>query len=113
MIYRSDIATLRNNIENEIGKKIILRESPGKRSKTLEKSAVIEKIYPSYFRVKFDNNDSTGAYNYTDVFTKAIEIEVYDGEGYSPLGVPAIETKKSKEKEILNQMTTSEIMRNS
>mgnify|MGYP003309087887 CR=1 FL=1 len=113
MIYRSDIATLRNNIENEIGKKIILRESPGKRSKTLEKSAVIEKIYPSYFRVKFDNNDSTGAYNYTDVFTKAIEIEVYDGENYSPLGVPAIETKKSREKEILNQMTTSEIMRNS
>ena len=113
MIYRSDIATLRNNIENEIGKKIILRESPGKRSKTLEKSAVIEKIYPNYFRVKFDNNDSTGAYNYTDVFTKAIEIEVYDGENYLPLGVPAIETKKSREKEILNQMSASEIMKNS
>ncbi len=113
MIYRSDIATLRNNIENEIGKKIILRESPGKRSKTLEKSAVIEKIYPNYFRVKFDNNDSTGAYNYTDVFTKAIEIEVYNGKEYTPLFVPAIETKKAKEKELLNQMENNMIMKNS
>ena len=112
-IYRSEIADLRKNIGDNIGQKIIIKESPGKRSKPQEKVATIENTYNSYFRVKFDNNESTGAYNYTDVFTKAIEIEVYDGEGYSPLGVPAIETKKSKEKEILNQMTTSEIMKNS
>ena len=40
-IYRSEIADLRRNIGDNIGQKIIIKESPGKRSKPQEKLATI------------------------------------------------------------------------
>jgi uncharacterized protein Veg len=66
-IYRSEIADLRKNIEDNIGQKIIIKESIGKRSKPQEKSATIENVYNSYFRVKFDGVERVGSYNYTDL----------------------------------------------
>ena len=54
MIYKSDISSLKKNMEDQIGHKIIVKESPGKRSKPLEKAAIIEQVYPTYFRVKFE-----------------------------------------------------------
>lgn len=57
MIYKSDISSLKKNMEEQIGQKIIVKESPGKRSKPLEKSAIIEQVYPTYFRVKFEENE--------------------------------------------------------
>ena len=47
-IYRSEIANLRKNIEDNIGKKVIIREAPGKRSRPLEKVATIENTYQKY-----------------------------------------------------------------
>ena len=44
-IYRSDITGLRKSIGENIGQKIIVKESPGKRSKPQEKLAVIENTY--------------------------------------------------------------------
>ena len=55
MIYKSDISSLRKDMEEKIGEKIIVKESPGKRSKPQEKVATIENTYNSYFRVKFDD----------------------------------------------------------
>ena len=78
-IYRSEIADLRKNIGENIGQKIIIKESPGKRSKPQEKSAVIENVYQSYFRVKFENVDRVGSYNYTDLFTRSVEVSMYNG----------------------------------
>ena len=52
MIYKSDISSLKKDMEDKIGQKIIVKESPGKRSKPLEKPAIIEQVYPTYFRVK-------------------------------------------------------------
>ena len=83
-IYRSEIADLRKNIEENIGQKIIIKESPGKRSKPQEKSAVIENVYNSYFRVKFQDADRVGSYNYTDLFTRSVEVSMYNGETYEP-----------------------------
>ena len=95
-IYRSDIADLRKSIGNNIGQKIIIKESPGKRSKPQEKSAIIENVYQSYFRVKFENVDRVGSYNYTDLFTRSVEVSMYNGEDYEPLVQPQIEVKKTK-----------------
>lgn len=95
-IYRSEIADLRKNIEENIGQKIIIKESPGKRSKPQEKSAIIENVYQSYFRVKFENADRVGSYNYTDLFTRSVEVSMYNGETYEPLVQPQIEIKKTK-----------------
>ena len=95
-IYRSEIADLRKNIGENIGQKIIVKESPGKRSKPQEKSAVIENVYKSYFRVKFEEANRIGSYNYTDLFTKSVEVSMYNGETYEPLVQPQLEVKKTR-----------------
>ena len=95
-IYRSEIADLRKNIGENIGQKIIIKESPGKRSKPQEKAAIIENIYQSYFRVKFEDADRVGSYNYTDLFTKTVEVSLYNGRDYEPLVQPKLEVKRNK-----------------
>ena len=96
MIYKSDISSLKKNMEDQIGHKIIVKESPGKRSKPLEKSAIIEQVYPTYFRVKFEENERRSSYNYTDIFTKSVEVQIYDGEKFQALEPPAIISKKNR-----------------
>lgn len=95
-IYRSEISTLRKSICDSIGQRIIIKESPGKRSKPLEKSAIIENTYKDYFRVKFEEADRVGSYNYTDLFTRTIEVKIDNGNGYEPLIEPQIEVKRRK-----------------
>lgn len=95
-IYRSDIASLRKNIEDNKGRKIIIKESPGKRSKPQEKAATIQSIYKDYFSVKFDETDRVGSYNYTDLFTRSVEVSLCSGEKQIPLVEPQIEIKKQK-----------------
>ncbi len=95
-IYRSEIADLRKNIEDNIGQKIIIKESIGKRSKPQEKSATIENVYNSYFRVKFDGVERIGSYNYTDLFTRSVEVSMYNGETYEPLVQPQLEIRKTR-----------------
>ncbi len=97
MIYKSDISSLKRDMEEKIGQKIIVKESPGKRSKPLEKSAIIEQVYPTYFRVKFEENERRSSYNYTDIFTKSVEVQVFDGEHFTALEPPAIISKKNRQ----------------
>ena len=95
-IYRSEISDLRKNIGDNIGQRIIIKESPGKRSKPLEKSAIIENTYKDYFRVKFEEANRVGSYNYTDLFTKTIEVKIDNGNGFEPLIEPQVELKRKK-----------------
>lgn len=95
-IYRSEILDLRKNIGENIGQRIIIKESPGKRSKPLEKSAIIENTYKDYFRVKFEEANRVGSYNYTDLFTKTIEVKIDNGNGFEPIMEPHVEVKKRK-----------------
>ena len=87
MNYQNDIASLKSNINEKIGQKIIVKGSLG-RSKSFEKEATIEKAYPSIFVVKYDENDRSVSYQYKDVLTRSVEVEVFDGDGYSPLVPP-------------------------
>ena len=95
-IYRSENSELRKSIGDNIGQRIIIKESPGKRSKPLEKSAIIENTYKDYFRVKFEEANRVGSYNYTDVFTRSVEISMYNGESYEPLVQPQLEVKRTR-----------------
>ena len=95
-IYKSEISDLRKNIGDNIGQRIIIKESPGKRSKPLEKSAIIENTYKDYFRVKFEEANRIGSYNYTDLFTKTIEVKIDNGNGFEPIIEPQVEIKKRK-----------------
>ena len=66
------------------------------RSKTFEKEATIEKAYPNIFVVKYEENDRNVTYSYTDILTRTVEVDVFDGENYSPLIPPQVETKRRK-----------------
>ena len=95
MICRTDIANLKTDIGEKIGQKIIVKGSLG-RSKAFEKEATIEKAYPNIFVVKYVENDRNVTYSYTDVLTRTVEVEVFDGDSYSPLIPAPVETKKKK-----------------
>ncbi len=93
MICRTDIANLKTDILDKVGQKIIVKGSLG-RSKVFEKEATIEKAYPNIFVVKYEENDRNVTYSYTDVLTRTVEVEVFDGDSYSPLIPQAVERKK-------------------
>ena len=92
MICKSDIANLKTDIGDMVGQKIIVKGSLG-RSKTFEKEGTIEKAYPNIFVVKYEENERNVTYSYTDVLTRTVEVDVYDGENYSPLIPPAVQVK--------------------
>ena len=93
MILPNDITNLKTDITDKIGQKIIVKGTLG-RSRFFEKEATIEKTYPNLFIVKYDDEERNVTYSYKDVLTRTVEVEVFDGEGYSPLIPPAVETKK-------------------
>lgn len=96
MICAADIANLKTDIKDKIGQKIIVKGSLG-RSRSFEKEATLEKAYPNLFIVKFDENNSSVTYSYTDVLTRTVEVDIFDGNSYSPLIPPPVEKKKKKQ----------------
>ena len=92
MICRQDITNLKTDIGEKIGQKIIVKGSLG-RSKSFEKEATIEKAYPNIFVVKYEENNRSVTYSYTDVLTRTVDVQVFDGQEYSPLIPPAEVTK--------------------
>lgn len=93
MIYQNDIANLESDIRKKIGQKIIVKGSLG-RSKLFEKEATIEKAYTNIFIVKYEENKRSVSYQYKDVLTRTVEVDVFDGEGYSPLIPPLVKVPK-------------------
>ena len=101
MICPNDITNLKTDINEMIGQKIMVKGSLG-RSKTFEKEGTIEKAYSNLFIVKYEENDRTASYTYTDLLTRTVEVDVFNGEGYIPLLPPlVVETKRRKMKEQL------------
>ncbi len=98
MICKSDILSLKTDIFEKVGQKIIVKGSLG-RSKAFEKEATIEKAYPNIFVVKYDDNDRNVTYSYTDVLTRTVEVDVFNGENYSPL-VPHITEEKRRKRNL-------------
>ncbi len=92
MICKSDIANLKTDIGDMIGQKIIVKGSLG-RSKSFEKEATIQKAYPNIFVVKYEENERNVTYSYTDVLTRTVEVDVFDGKNYSPLIPPTVDVK--------------------
>ena len=96
MICSTDIMNLKTDIFNKIGQKIIVKGSSG-RNKSFEKQATIDKVYPSIFKVKFDEGAGNATYSYTDVLTRTVEVDIFDGNSYTPLIPPLMDKKKKKE----------------
>ncbi|MBQ3409674.1 MAG: Veg family protein [Clostridia bacterium] len=97
MICKNDITSIKADIGENIGQKIIVKGSLG-RSKSFEKEATIEKTYPNIFIVKYDDNDRNVTYSYTDVLTRTIEMQVFNGTEYTPLMPEVVEVKRRRRK---------------
>ena len=97
MICKNDITSIKADIGEKIGQKIIVKGSLG-RSKSFEKEATIEKTYPNIFVVKYDDNDRSVTYSYTDVLTRTIEMQVFNGINYTPLMPEIVELKRKRKK---------------
>ena len=95
MILPNDITNLKTDITEIIGQKIIVKGSLG-RSRFFEKGATIEKTYPNIFIVKYDDEERNVTYSYKDVLTGTVQLDVFDGESYSPLIPPIVDVKKKK-----------------
>ena len=95
MIYPTDIENLKSDIGEKIGQKIIIKGSLG-RNRPFEKEATIQKAYPSIFVVKYDENQRNVTYSYTDILTRTVELQVFNGEEYSSIIPPAEEIKRRK-----------------
>lgn len=100
MICRHDISNLKTDINDMIGQKIIVKGSLG-RSKEFAKEGTIEKAYSNLFVVKYEENDRTASYTYTDLLTRTVQVDVFDGEEYNPLLPPLVENKRKRLKEQL------------
>lgn len=96
MIYQNDITNLKSDIGEKVGQKVIIKGTLG-RNKPFEKEAVLEKVYPSIFIVKYDENERNVTYSYTDILTRTVELQVFNGETYSPI-LPPEDTDKKKRK---------------
>ena len=95
MIYKTDIANLKTDIIDKVGQKIIVKGSLG-RSKSFEKEATLEKAYSNIFVVKYEENNRNATYSYTDVLTRTVELDVFDGNSFSPLLPPQVITHKKR-----------------
>ena len=95
MICRNDISNIKADIEemSDNKQRIIVKGSLG-RSKSFEKEATIEKAYPNMFIVKYDDDNRNATWSYIDILTRTVELEVFDGERYSPLLPPIVEEAK-------------------
>ena len=78
MICKDDISNIKTELNENIGRKIIIRGAMG-RKKFFEEEAVIENTYPSY--------------RYTDILTNELQISIFNGKEYFPLIPATLRTK--------------------
>ena len=84
MIEKSNLSEVRKNIEECVGQKVLLRGSLG-RNKSFEKEGTLLNTYPNIFVVKMDDTQRNVTYTYTDVLTKAVELEINSNGGYDSI----------------------------
>ncbi len=75
---KNNLLMIKKDIENCVGKKVILRADKG-RKRIVTKEGTVEATYPNLFIVKIDNEYGGSrriSYTYTDVLTGTVEITV-------------------------------------
>lgn len=89
----NDLENLKKSIKDITGEEVIIMQAMTRRGKKTNKLATIDKTYDTFFKVSFENHQSAN-FNYSDVLTRDIKIQTFDGENFVPLFVPRPLTKK-------------------
>ncbi|PTL38145.1 MAG: ABC transporter permease [Alkalicoccus sp.] len=72
------LAEIKQALEANVGKKVTVQANGG-RKKIVERSGLLEGIYPSVFTVKLDKDEYSIerlSYSYTDVLTETVKLSV-------------------------------------
>ncbi|MDO4779107.1 MAG: Veg family protein [Tissierellia bacterium] len=72
------LAAIRSEVEENIGKKVLLKADKG-RKRIITREGFIENAFPSLFTVRVNNDfdDSrTVSYTYSDVLTSTVKIKI-------------------------------------
>ncbi|MBB6674899.1 MULTISPECIES: biofilm formation stimulator Veg [Cohnella] len=80
---KNALLEIKRSLEPHIGAKIMLRANGGRR-KTIERTGVLEEIYPSVFIVKLDQEQNAFkrvSYSYADILTESVEVMLCNEEG--------------------------------
>lgn len=78
---KETLTEIRKNVEDCLGKKVILKTNKGKR-KAKVSEGVIEFAYPSVFTVKINSgldSERTVSYSYSDILTDTVEVTLCNG----------------------------------
>lgn len=82
LLEKNTLDRIRKNVEDCVGKKVILKANKG-RKKTTIREGILEEAYPSLFVVKISNQyDSVRrvSYTYSDILTETVEITICDDD---------------------------------
>ncbi|OBG87435.1 Veg protein [Mycobacterium sp. E3298] len=80
---KNTLLDIKRSLEPHIGSKIMLRANGGRR-KTIERTGVLEEIYPSVFIVKLDQEQNAFkrvSYSYADILTESVEVMLCNEQG--------------------------------
>ncbi len=80
LLEKNELVRIREDIENCIGKRVILKANKG-RKRTTTREGILEEAYPSLFVVRICNQfDSVRrvSYTYSDILTETVEVTVCD-----------------------------------
>lgn len=74
MEKKNVIDSIKRNIEDHLGEKVILKANSG-RKRVVVNNGIIEKTYPSIFVVRLDSDTQRKVtYSYSDVLTKTVQL---------------------------------------
>ncbi|MDD7592666.1 MAG: Veg family protein [Peptoniphilaceae bacterium] len=79
MQENNQIQAIRNEVEQYIGHKVVVRADKG-RKRIVTKEGVIENAFDEVFTVRISNSfdmERTVSYTYTDVLTSTVQLTVY------------------------------------
>lgn len=82
LLEKNDLAKIREDVEDSIGERVILKANKGRR-RTTTREGILEEAYPSLFVVKIKNQfDSVRrvSYTYSDILTETVEVTLCDGK---------------------------------
>lgn len=84
------LADIKRDLEPLVGNKIKLRANRG-RKKVIEKTGVLESIYPNIFVVRLDEKqvERRVSFSYADILTDAVQLTVFKGDEDIRISAPS------------------------
>lgn len=74
----SSITSIKNELVDNLGKKVVLKADKG-RKRIVVNEGFLEEAYPNVFTVRINNefeNERTVSYSYSDVLTSTVKVKI-------------------------------------